>query len=520
MNKKYRYNGISLSEYCKNNNINKSIVYSRIYQMQNSKKYENYTDQEIVDSVMESACKRQEYKYNGIPLCEYCKNNNINISVVYARIQEKRNNKNYENYTDQEIVDLVIESICKRYKYNGKSLSEYCKNNNIKRTTIYNAIYRKKKSGEYENYTGQEILNAVLERKRYKYYYLGISLKQYCDENNLNYMSVLSSVSEQRKNDSFKDLTDEELVEVIIKRHEKRLKIDKINKIFDKLKVRECNVNEMEEICHFLKIDFKNVEDLVNVGFSYYQAISMIWYFSDEKTNNDYKMITNKKIKEIFTLINNLKDPNKDINQFTLSDLVMIYKSELYDSRNDILFRQKDYIYSVIYSLCKVYEIKVDNDNVEDFKNEIISYLLMAIDKNYINTPGQIVRYIDISIKRAFGFYLKKNKIEFNELILDAPKYCDRGRRTQRKSKLDYIANPNNQYENIENSSFSLEMMRALSSLSPEDLSFIVLKYQKDYSDSQLARYFNLTFDEIKEKEIEILSLLKNNSDIKVLIKK
>ena len=520
MNKKYRYNGMPLSEYCKNNNINKSIVYSRIYQMQNSKKYENYTDQEIVDLVMESACKRQEYKYNGIPLPEYCKNNNINVGTVYARIQEKRNTKKYENCTDQEIVDLVIESICKRYKYNGKSLSEYCKNNNIKRTTIYNAIYRKKKSGEYENYTGQEILNAVLERKRYKYYYLGISLKQYCDENNLNYMSVLSSVSEQRKNDSFKDLTDEELVEVIIKRYEKRLKIDKINKIFDKLKARECNVNEMEEICHFLKIDFKNVEDLVNVGFSYYQAISMIWFFSDEKTNNDYKMITNKKIKEIFTLINNLKDPNKDINQFTLSDLVMIYKSELYDSRNDILLRQKDYIYSVIYSLCKVYEIKVDNDNVEDFKNEIISYLLMAIDKNYINTPGQIVRYIDISIKRAFGFYLKKNKIEFNELILDAPKYCDRGRRTQRKSKLDYIADPNNQYENIENSSFSLEMMRALSSLSPEDLSFIVLKYQKNYSDLQLARYFNLTFDEIKEKEIEILSLLKNNSDIKVLIKK
>ena len=62
-------------------------------------------------------------------------------------------------------------------------------------------------------------------------------------------------------------------------------------------------------------------------------------------------------------------------------------------------------------------------------------------------------------------------------------------------------------------------MMKVLSSLSPEDLSLIMLKYQENYSDEDLSSYFNITLDEIKQKEIEILSLLKDNNNVKVLRK-
>ena len=60
-------------------------------------------------------------------------------------------------------------------------------------------------------------------------------------------------------------------------------------------------------------------------------------------------------------------------------------------------------------------------------------------------------------------------------------------------------------------------MMKVLSSLSKEDLSFIMLKYQEDFSDDELASTFNLTIDEIKQKEIEILSLLKKDENLKLL---
>ena len=43
--------------------------------------------------------------------------------------------------------------------------------------------------------------------------------------------------------------------------------------------------------------------------------------------------------------------------------------------------------------------------------------------------------------------------------------------------------------------------------------------HQENYSDDELVSHFNLTIDEIEQKEIEILSLLKNNDNVKLLRK-
>jgi len=56
--------------------------------------------------------------------------------------------------------------------------------------------------------------------------------------------------------------------------------------------------------------------------------------------------------------------------------------------------------------------------------------------------------------------------------------------------------------------SFSSDMMKVLSTLSKEDLSLIMLKYQENYNDDELAEYFHVSIDEIKEKDF-ISSYLK-----------
>jgi hypothetical protein len=230
-------------------------------------------------------------------------------------------------------------------------------------------------------------------------------------------------------------------------------------------------------------------------------------------------MITDNKIRDVLTLIDNLRNSKNDIEQFELYDLIGIYKSNLYDSRNEILLRQKRYIYKTIYSLCSSYGVKVNNNNYEDFESEIKYYLLMVINRTNLNIYGQIIKYMDLTVKGYFRTYLKKYRKQNNSLSLDDAKYSsDKGTRRE-KSKMDYIADSNNPYERNENASFSSDMMKVLSSLSPEDLSFIMLKYQENYSDEELATNFNLTLDEIKQKEIEILSLLKNNDGVKVLRK-
>ena len=66
---------------------------------------------------------------------------------------------------------------------------------------------------------------------------------------------------------------------------------------------------------------------------------------------------------------------------------------------------------------------------------------------------------------------------------------------------------------------FSSDMMSVLSLLSQDDLSLIVLKCQDSYSDEDLSNNFNLYVSEIRKKEIQILSSLRDNIDIKVLVK-
>ncbi len=742
---KYFYNGIPLSKYCKDNDINISTIRSRIWKKKQSKKYENYTEQEIVDMVIEAYGSAIKYMYKGISLRQYCLDNGINIGTINSRINNLR--KQNEKLSNDELVILAMEEFDNknfRFFYKGVPLKEYCESYpEINYNTIRTYINREKEKNP--ELSDEELIEQYLDKEHkgiYKYYYLGIPLKQYCDENNLSYKNIITYISRYRNNYSFKDLNDDEFVEAImdqyqpfepkylykgltlrehciqndlsyysvisfvkrrlakgstksiddlidegiktinrygiiyyykgiplkdyaeqndlnassircailrkqlrsnkplqeiinecvesyqkfsikyyyngiplltycnsiglnyntviqkylyeyadktdigideeikqivdyyiehppvktkyyfndqsltnfcdvngypylaiwrriktleskddsldneqiiasaIKKYEDRLQINKINEIFDKLKSGKINnINEIRNICDFLKVDFENVNDLVSMDFSYNQAINMIWYFSDKKTSNDYKMITDKKIKDIFTLIDNLKNSKKDIEQFELYDLIGIYKSKLYDSRNEILLRQKKYIYKTLHSLCNGYEIKVNNSNYEDFESEIKYYLLMVINRTNLNIYGQMIKYMDLTVKGYFRTYLKKYRKQNNSLSLDDAKYSsDKGTRKE-KSRIDYISDPNNPYETAKNTSFSSDMMKVLSSLSPEDLSLIMLKYQENYSDEDLSNHFNLTLDEIKQKEIEILSLLKNDDGVKVLRK-
>lgn len=742
---KYFYNGIPLSKYCKDNNINISTIRARIWKKKQNKKYENYTEQEIVDMVIEAYGSAIKYMYKGISLRQYCLDNGINIGTINSRINNLR--KQNEELSNDELVILAMEEFDNknfRFFYKGVPLKEYCESHpEINYNTIRTYINREKEKNP--ELSDEKLIEQYLDKEHkgtYKYYYLGISLKQYCDENNLSYRNIITYMSRYRNDDNFKGLSDDEFVEAImnqyqpfepkylykeltlreyciqndlsyysvvsfvkrrlakgstknvddlidegiktinrygiiyyykgiplkdyaeqndlnvssircailrkqlrsnkplqeiidecvesyqkfsikyyyngiplltycnsiglnyntviqrylydyvdkididideaikqivdyyiehpplrtkyyfndqsltkfcdvngypylaiwrriktleskdnsldndqiiesaIKKYEDKLQIDKICEIFDKLKSNKTHdISEIKDICAFLKIDFENVSDLVSMDFSYNQAINMIWYFSDKKTDDDFKMITDNRIKDVFTLIDNLRNSKNDIEQFELYDLIGIYKSELYDSRNEILLKQRKYIYKTLHSLCNAYEIKVNNSNYEDFESEIKYYLLMVINRTNLNIYGQMIKYMDLTVKGYFRTYLKKYRKQNSSLSLDDAKYSsDKGTRKE-KSRIDYISDPNNPYEKTENTSFSSDMMKVLSSLSPEDLSLIMLKYQENYSDEDLSSYFNLTLDEIKQKENEILSLLKDNDNVKVLRK-
>ena len=743
---KYFYKGIPLSEYCKDNDININSIRSRIWKKKHNKKYENYTEQEIVDMVMEAYGSAVKYMYKGGSLRQYCKDNGINIGTINSRISALR--KKNKNLSNDELVILAMENFNNqnyRFFYKGIPLKEYCKSHPaINYSTIITYINREKVKNK--ELSDEEIIEQYLNKEHkgiYKYYYLGIPLKQYCDENNLSYKNIILYMNRCRNINSFKELSDDEFVEAImekyqpfepkylykgitlreyciqndlsyysvvsfvkrklargsnksiddlidegiktinrygiiyyyngislkdyakqnalnassircailrkrlrsnkplqeiinecvenyqkfsikyfydgiplitycnsiglnyntvinkyldeyadyvdkknisiddaikeivdyyienppirtkyyfnnhslarfcdingypyfaiwnriktleakdeslnseqivekaIKKYEDRLEINRINEIFNKLK--SGNINEIKDICEFLKIDFENISDLLDMDFSYNQAINMVWYFSDVKNEDDYKMITDKKIKDIFVLIDKLKKPDIEIEKIELYDLIGIYKSELYDSRNEMLQRQNKYIHKIIISLCREYEVNVNGSNYEDFESELKLYFITFVNRVNLNIYGQIIKYIDLTIKGYFRTYLKKYKRENSSFSFDVAKYSNNKGTRKEKPLIDFIADSNNSYLDIEDISFSSNMLEILETLPKDDLSLIMLKYQENYSDEELAYYLNLTVDEVRKKEIEILTLLKNNDSIKVMRKK
>lgn len=307
----------------------------------------------------------------------------------------------------------------------------------------------------------------------------------------------------QKSNPNLDDKDIEKIIDETIEKIQIKNNIKNINKIFDFLKNEELDdIQQLIHICNFLKIDYNCVVTLKNTNFSYNQAINMIWYFSDNTNSQGYKIITYKKIKELFSLIEHVKQSNEEyINDFELYDLIGIYKSQLYDSRSEILLRLNGYICKTIRSLCSSYEIVINSNNYEDFYSEIKLNILNAVEKSNLNVKGY------------FRLYLKKYVKENNSLSLD-----DKGTKKE-KSRIDYITYSKNLYEKVEDALFSSDMMKVLLSLSPDYLLFIILKFQENYSNDDLASYFNLTLEKIEQKELEILSLLKNNDNVKSLIK-
>lgn len=127
--------------------------------------------------------QENKFFYNGIPLTKYCKDNDINVNTIRTRIWKKKQSKKYENLTDQEIVNMVVEAYGTsiKYMYKGISLRQYCIDNDICYRTIMGRInYLKKKN--YNLSPDELVLLSMdeFENNNFKYFYQGIPLIEYC----------------------------------------------------------------------------------------------------------------------------------------------------------------------------------------------------------------------------------------------------------------------------------------------------------------------------------------------------
>ena len=297
---KYYYNGIPLSTYCKDNGINTDTVRTRIWKKKHNKKYADYTDQEIVDMVIETSGTGIKYMYKGTTLRKYCLENGLSPSTITQRvINLKKENPKLSN---DELVVLAIEEFeNKNYKYfyKGMQLKEYCKSHpEINYNTIRGYILERRTKDP--NLSIDEIIEQYIngEKDNIKYYYQGTTLRQYCEENDINYNVILGNMKRNRNAEGYKDLSDEEFIERIINQYE-----PKEGKYFYKgMSLYEyCKKNNISyySVVSFIKRNIergssKTIDELIDEGINtinrhqikyYYKGIPLIEYAKENGLN-------------------------------------------------------------------------------------------------------------------------------------------------------------------------------------------------------------------------------------------
>jgi len=220
MKYRYYYEGIPLSIYCRENDINVNTITARINKKQ--KQCPKLTDQQVVDLVMSTRGQNTKYYYGDVTLSQYCKDNDLNYYTIQSRIEGLI--VKYPNEHIDRIVKMAVDEYAFRgvkYFYEGIPLVEYCElNPNLNYSSITTYIRRKKK--KYPQKTDDEIIKEYMKEEHIapnRYFIEEIPLIQYCIENDINYSTVLSNLCKVRKQEEYKDLTDDERLSIIIEKY-------------------------------------------------------------------------------------------------------------------------------------------------------------------------------------------------------------------------------------------------------------------------------------------------------------
>ena len=502
---KYYYEGIPLKEYCKENSINYLKIVNRISDLR--KKESTLSDEELIAFALNEdnyTNNRGEYYYQGMSLKQYCIKNSINYRTIMARIQ-KLNILN-PNLSKEELVHYALksgdESIhCflsrNRYYFQEMHLRKYCEENSIKYSKIIDRINALRKKDP--NLSDEELVILALNEDnytdyRYKYYYKGNTLDSYCSEHGYVYKTVVKKYI--KKKQELSEIDDEKIMDLVIEEYrlkkEKRDKIKKIREVFHDLENNQ-DMKKVKEYCSFLAINFENVQELKNVGYTTYQAVSLIWYFSDQQDEKNNKILSPDHLIEIENLT------HSDLSTLNICMLIFFYKCHLVDTREILWNRCLGIGKRMISEVIQEARIIIPIEQYPDVLNELQVCVLELIDSTFSNTGGQVMNYLKKSMK---GRILNYKKTNFSYESLDE----DIGENKKEK-KLDLVASKPLRRDEA----FSEEMLEIIKAFPKEEIQFLLLRFQENFSYEELAERFGVLISDIQEKERAILNKIKES---------
>lgn len=507
---KYKIDGVPLNIYCEEHNLNFHVQSNRVREY--IKAHPELTQDEAAKLAM-SRCgihPGTKYMYDNKSLSAWCEENNENYFKMISRVESIKSTN--PTISDSEATRMAIEDFNDNgiiYYYDGIPLVEYCRlHPEYNYGSVLSHIRRARK--KYPHLSVQLIINSYFEKehKSHNSYFVDeMPLKEYCIVNNLSYRYIIYLLYSMRIKEEYKNLDIKERLEIAVNKAREKLKQEQFDKVFIYLrKVDEVEDDLLPSILEYLKIDYQNAINLCGLFPSMARTILFIWFFYDKEING-YISATEKRVEEIFSLMNNLPIDKENIMGIDLYLLIALYKANLMDTRYLIMLHQDDFTNYSLLEVLKKYDLYLEDYEKEELIEDANKFMLKIIDKNNINNSGMFVSYVTKSVKFRFvekvPVYLKSR----DNISIYSQDY---------KSGMLYLLD-NNSMEKEE--VFVSEQVReVILSLDKMSRHFIRLKYYEGLSDMEIARVLNMTIKELRNFENRLLANLSKRESLKQLI--
>ena len=308
---KFVYEGKPLAEYCAEHNTSFKTIYNRICKLR--KANPDLSTEELV----ELAFKRKlnpsvKYIYEGISLYEYCAQNHTNLFTIYSRMRKLKQES--PQISDEELIkealtrNLAEEQVI--YFWNDKPLTKYCKEHpEVNITNIRNWVNKELRKNPHQS--REKLINDYLNKinNKNRWFYLGIPLKTFCDNNDISYESIRNYLFKMLRNPIYSHWSDNELVAELV---ERRFPINNqtlreycrsINFSYEIIhEILKDKINKYPDI-KFKPILISTINTIMYYYLTNYEAIK---HFSEE-INNYLKESTNYYLKHSSTLLKALQ---------------------------------------------------------------------------------------------------------------------------------------------------------------------------------------------------------------------
>lgn len=513
---KYIVFGVPLDVYCREHNLNFHTQSNRV--RESIKKHPELSKEEAGNLAI-SKCginyHNTKYWYGDITLAEWCSLNDKNYCTMVSRVEDIL--KDIPNLSDREATRIAIEDYDDngiKYFFDGMPLADYCR---LHPEYSYNSVltYVRRTKAKNKSLGDQEIVNSYFQTEHSKYGYHFIDdmpLMEFCMLNGINYRSLISDLSIKRREEKYKHLSKNELLDILKEKHlilsKKRKERENLKKIFDYLK-SEIDITDdvISKILEYLKIDYPKFLMVKNRFANFYDCITFIWYFYDNEVDG-LKSVDDARIDEIIELSKNLPSTRDEIQKFSLYYLIAMYKANVLDTRNLIILHQENFQYNAILKVLKSLDIYWEDEDKWEIMKDANLLLLEIVERNNINNIGKVINYVTKSTRFFIGERIMKVLKDRNVISLFSPVF-----RNESINVIDRIV------INNEESSVSEKVQKAISELDKEGQALVHYKYYECLSDDHIASILNLTLEELDDLNKRVLEYLSKDESLKKLVK-